>query len=196
MVFTHVDDFVSFMTSENLFDDDIALELTSRIINVCRVWNYLPEEYLVRKVISKTESSSEPILGSDIDNFEYQMRTPQIRNMQKIYTPKIPIEMIIEEMNLSIDPVLAYDPLQVTQALYIVDNHLQISGYAEAGSGISIFLEDGSTLTTDALDDGSWTVTSGEPIDYTDTMDCTAFATSTDGIQYDTVIFEVPPAVV
>ncbi len=192
LTFTSIHDLADFILHDNLFNSDI--NLITRIINMCRVRNYLPEEYLINKVISKTESDAIAIMNSDIDNYKYIMNTPQIRNSSLVWEPRVPIEMIIEELKYSLDPVNSYADLEVNLVEYSPDNYLTCGGTSEPYASISLFLGDGSTLDTVALVDGTWTVTSPSPIDYDDPMQGTAYATSTAGIQYMTILFDIPAA--
>jgi len=83
--------------------------------------------------------------------------------------------------------------LEVTEARYDSNNYLYISGTMEANGYVSIFLDSGHSLSADANEDGSWLARSDEPIDYTDNQLGYAYAVFND-IQYDTVVFTIPPA--
>ena len=192
LAFTHVDDLVTFLLHPNLFSEEIILK--SRIINFCRVWNYLPEQYLLEKVKAKTESDSDIIINSDINEFKYVQKTPQIRQMVKIFKPVIPIEKIIEDVHFQLDPTNDYVELEVSSTHRDSADQIYVSGIAEPLAGISVFLETGEILNTDADEIGSWTVSTEEPNYFQDYQYGTVYATTKEDIQYDTVIFVIPPA--
>jgi hypothetical protein len=192
IVYTHANDLASFINSYNLFDQEVAYKLTSRIINFCRTQNYLPEEFLVRKVIDKTESESTMVHQMTFDMFPYMMKTPQIRNMAKIWRPIIPIEMIIEEYIEKINPMDIYDPVEVTGVEYIQDNFLQISGTAEPLGVVSVALGTGQHMVGDVTEDGSWAVQTDIGIYFEEDTTAIVYATTKDGLQYDTTTFTVP----
>jgi len=192
ITFTHSNDLASFINNDKLFDKDTSTDLISRIINFCRTQNYLPEEFIIRKIKEKTNSSSKIIFQEEEDSFPYMMHTPQIRNMAKIGLPIIPIEMILEEFIDNLEPH-NLEPVVVTGVNYIQDNKLQISGTAEPLSGIAIALGTGEHLTTDTLSDGSWAVQTDDGIFYEEETIGIIYATN-DGKQYDTITFKVPAA--
>jgi len=196
IVFTSVDDLRDFMLSD-LFNDTLSNELTSRIINFCRYKNYLPEQKLVEKIKDKLESDSNIINESDIDTIEYMMKTPQIRNMVKFYEPQIPIEFIIEEIYTKVNPIDTYQKLIITNISFITDAvgiHLVLNGTVEPLSNISILISTGNTLVTTADENGDWFIQDPEVQYYTEPMTGIAYATQPNGIQFDTVYFDIPAA--
>jgi len=187
LAFTHVNDLATFINMD-------LFSTISRIINFCAVQNYLPEEFLIQKIKDKTQSSSSVIFTTDI-TFPYIMKTPQIRNMAKIYRPVVPIEMILEEIINAInpDPLDVYQPLEVTGVEYVTNNILQISGTSEPLSTVSIALGTGEHLVSNVLENGSWSVQTEDGIYYEEPTTGVAYA-SKDGNQYMTVIFDIPAA--
>jgi len=191
--FTHVKDLIKFLISDKLFNKNIENSLTSRIINFCRVWNYLPENYLIDKIINKTESKSEIIRNSEYDLFPYNINTPQIRNMVKIDTPVIPIEIIIEELYYKLNPTVIYADLIILDAGYTTGLYFKANGTAEPNSSIVVELDTGEMLSTVTDQNGNWNVITEEPMAYTDWQTIIFYATI-NNIQYQTKIQDIPPA--
>jgi len=192
ITFTHLDDLIKFILEKRLFDEDVKLKLTSPIINFCRTQNYLTEEFLIQKIINKTESKS-LLLEDDLNHYPYVMKTPQIRNMSLIYYPQIPIEIILEEKIYELNPVNLYDSITVLNVSYDSNNIFTASGHSEPLSTIILFLDSGHSLSTTTNSSGSWNLFSDEPINYTDEQTGIAYATY-NGVQYDTTVFYIPPA--
>jgi hypothetical protein len=113
--------------------------------------------------------------------------------MTKIIIPTIPIEYIIEEISYILNPINLYDELVITNVSYSSNNILQISGRMQPEGTIIVFLDSGHSFSSEADLNGNWTIISDEAIDYTDEQFGIAYATF-DGIQYDTVVFDVPAA--
>jgi len=197
LVFTHADDLIDFILSVRLFDNNVSVDIESiqniAILNFCRVWNYLPEEYLVEKIHTKTKSESGINRYTDVNNFPYVIKTPQIRKMIKVGIPRIPIELIIEGIQKDMDPTDEYKPLLVTFTGYIGNNILIVTGTSEPLSSIIVQTDDGSSYVTISDQDGNWNIESEEPVIYEDVMTGITYATSKEGIQYDTFLFEVEP---
>jgi hypothetical protein len=194
IVYTHASDLATFINNPKLFDNEILNQLSSRIINFCRTQNYLPEDYLVKKIKDKTESSSEISYQVENDMFPYMMKTPQIRNMTKIGIPIIPIEKIIEEFIEKIDPVDIYAPIVVTGIEYLQDNLLAISGTAEPLGIVAVALGTGEHMISDVTSNGSWAVITDHGIYYEEETVATIHATTKDGLQYQTITVDIPPA--
>ncbi len=190
LVFTHVDDYVSFIISDNIFNQEIKNKLLSKIINFCRVWNYLSEIQLIEKIINKTESLVGPQPETTVDNFESIMATPQIRNMQLIGIPTIPIEIIIEEIFYEIDPQNSYAPLTINDISWSVDYIPTISGTAEPLATVSVRFGDGTSIAGDVDSLGNWSVTKDEFLTFDDTWYVSA--TTQHDTQYQTLKIVVP----
>ena len=193
MNFTEVMDLAVFLGHPNLFDPDVELKLISRIINFSRFLNYTPERYLVDKIKNKIESDSNLILNSTIDNFPYVCKTPQVENMQLIYSALIPIEIIIENIRDGINPVSTYDPLVINNVAYLDDGVLVINGTSEPISIVAVSLDVGLMLSVETSPDGTWAVKTQSPIIYSDVIQGIAHATTSEATQYQTVMFEVQP---
>lgn len=195
ITFTDILDLADFLCSDKLFDDVTRLKLVSRIINFSRYLNYSPENYLIEKIKSKIESSSFINYGSNVNNFPYIIKTPQVENMIQIYEAKIPIEIIIENIRKALNPALIYSPLVVAEVIYLpgLDGVLRVAGTAEPLSTIVVYISSGLTLTTTTDANGNWEVSTPSPIVFRDSIYGVAYATTPEAIQYDTVLFEIPP---
>ncbi len=145
VAFTHVNDLVTLLVHENLFDPDVKLELTSSIINFCRVQNYLSVRQLSEKIINKTESSSKLVENIPVNIFSEIQSTPQIRNLVRIYQPVIPIEIILEESIYELDPVTHYADFIVNDPV-TTDVGITITGSAEPDSSIVIWFGNGEVV--------------------------------------------------
>jgi len=194
LAFTHVQDLADFLLSPRLFDPNIRLVLSSDIINFSRVWNYLSEYLLFKKLREKLDSKSMFIPETEINYFNDIMRTPQIRNGIKIYIPRITIEEIIEEIAETRNIENTYQPLVVQQVYYTSGPILHINGTAEPFSMITVYLGTGESLSTDANENGIWEVVTEEPYNSTGGYDAEIRATSQEGIQYQTERAMVPSA--
>ncbi len=157
VAFTHVNDLVTLLIHENLFNNDIRLDMNSDIINFCRVQNYLSARQLTEKIINKTESNSDLFLSSGSNIYSEVMDTPQIRNMIRIYQPQITIEVILEEMIYDADPVNHYADFVVT-AVTPTDVSVQIIGSAEPESTIVVYFGNGENTNHDIDTSGNFTI--------------------------------------
>lgn len=189
VAFTHVNDLVTLFIHPNLFNPDIEKELSTNIINFCRVQNYLSVRQLVEKIINKTESTSSLILVSGINVFSEVMQTPQIRNMFKIYQPQIPIEMILDEMIYNLNPENHYIDISVSESI-VSDIDITMSGEAEPNSTLVIWFANGEVANCDVDKDGDWNV-KYEFVYPIDIYPIEIIATSVDGIQFDSEIITV-----
>ena len=193
LTFTHIKDLAKFILSKNLFDPEIYQTLTSRIINVCRYQNYLPEDLLIEKIKLKTESESSILYGSLNDNYPYFIRTPQVRNMVRIDIPSLPIEYIIEDIYNAINPIDKYQPIVLEELEFLPGLYLHLAGTVEPLSNISILISTGDTLSTSADENGNWEIISEKAQEYTEPSSGNIYATI-EGIQFDTLPFIIPAA--
>ena len=195
LAFTHTQDLINFLMSPNLFDPVVKLKLTTPIINFSRVWNYLSEYLLFRKIRDKLDSKSSLAPLTSINYFENIMKTPQIRNMTKIFLPKITIEEIIEEIAYARNPQNTYEPLIVQQIYYTEGPLLHINGTGEPKAGITVFIETGLMLTTDVDENGVWEVTHQLDIEWNEPVNAEVRITSKEGIQYETETITIPSSI-
>ncbi len=162
VAYTHINDLVTFLIHPNLFNPDIKLELTTNIINFCRVQNYLSVRQLTEKIVNKTESTTTITNDNPINIYNEVQDTPQIRNMVKIYQPTIPIEIILDDMINDIDPINHYKPLVVMDVIINeTAGSIQIIGSAEPSGVITAWFGNGEVTTVDLDENGDF------HIDYT-----------------------------
>jgi nucleoside-diphosphate-sugar epimerase len=192
LAFTHVKDLVDFLFADSLFDPNIEMSLSSNKINVCRVWTYLAEYLLIRKIKNKLDSNSLIIPNTDKNNFPNMMRTPQIRNMSKIFIPRITIEEIIEEIAQARNPQNSYAPLIIDSVHYTSGPILHISGRGEPKSNVLIYLGTGETLHAAVLGNGTWATETDGPYMSEEAYEAEVRIISSDGIQYQTERVTIP----
>jgi nucleoside-diphosphate-sugar epimerase len=193
LTFTYVDDLARFILSDKLFDPQIKLTLSNRIINMCRTQNYLPENYLLKKIVEKTESESFININSSINNFEFIMKTPQTRNQIRIYRPFIPIDIIIEKIYKKLYPYDKFAELKVNHIGYLPGSIFNADGEAEPGGSVVLWLDEGTMYTADVSDTGYWYIRADEPTYYTDPQKAYVYAMALE-VQYQTVVVDVPPS--
>lgn len=189
IVYTYTNDLIDFMVNPNLFSSEIEPLLYSKIINFCSVWNYLPVDLLVPKLINKMDSSSHIISDGDNNIFENLVKTPQIMNMVMVTKPNTPIEIILEEIQYTIDPTNTYAPLVVTGVTWEVGMLPTLHGTVEPNSVVTVYFDDGYTYTEDSDSLGSWSVP--RDLYYDINSEIMIKATSPDYIQYMTVLYEM-----
>lgn len=195
LAFTHVLDLVNFLMEPKLFDPMIKQLLSGPIINFSRVWNYLSEYLLINKIRNKVDSKSIIVPNSDIQVFKDIMRTPQIRNMSRIYIPSITIEEIIEEIAYARTPQNTYEPLVIEQVYYTNGPILHINGTGEPEASIVVYLGTGEMLTTNVLENGVWEVVTEEPYVTEGGFEAEVRITSKEGIQYQTERVLIPSSI-
>jgi nucleoside-diphosphate-sugar epimerase len=195
LTFTHINDLTETITSSRLFDPTIGGELTSTIINFARVQNYISQYLLLDKMRKKMESSSVLIPSTYNNYFKDIMKPPQIRNLFKIHIPKITLDEIIEEFIVVREPSITHDPLIVEHVGYINGPRLKISGLAEPGSSIVVYLDTGETLNADVEGNGTWSVKTDETYVVDEDLQAEVRNISLDGVHFDTEIINIPSSI-
>ena len=154
VAYTHLNDLIAFLVHPDLFNPE--KELTSAVINFCRTQNYVNVKQLVEKIKNKTDSVSLINYNGGFNQFDCIMQTPQVRNMNTIYQPIIPIEMILEEIIFVMDPLLGVQPLIVTESV-LTGVHLTLTGTADPNGSVLVYLGTGEATTIDVDASGNWT---------------------------------------
>jgi len=186
IAFTHLHDFILFLTHKNLFDKKIQDKLSSKVINFCNVANYLTVYQLADKIINKTESLSIIKNYSGYNAFECLMATPQIRNVNMIHKPAITIEEILEEIIFKYNPLTDIEPL-ILNDLYIIDSTVTLSGTADPNGVVFIIYGNGDTAATEVAADGTWTMSRETWVEDEHLYPIGIFASTDTGIQYQSL---------
>ncbi len=196
ITFTHINDLVEFLgwlsETSGIFSQEVTDTLIDNTINFCRVQNYLPEIYLIEKIIEKTESLVRVTTSLSADHFPGIQKTPQIKNLNLVFQPSTPIEMILEDLIFELNPVPKYAPIVVLDITWDGNTIPTISGTAEPFAMIGVSFGDGTGVTTDTDAGGNWVVTKDEFI----TLESTwyFYATTQEQNQYHTIkLFVTPP---
>jgi len=193
LTFTHIDDLIDFMVCENLFDNLVEQALVTKVLNFCRVWNYLTEIQLLEKIKNKTESVLGLVGAVDTINFPGIQYTPGIQNMKIVTKNNIPtrnIEMLLEDIIYHYEPQNAYAPLTVDSISWDPASIPTISGTVEPLASVGIYFGDGTESTVDSDANGLWSITKDTDLTFDSTW--YIFATTATDNQYQTLSILVP----
>ncbi len=192
VAFTHVNDLVTMLIHPNLFDSDVKQDLTTNVINFCRVQNYLSVRQLTEKIINKTEATSKITEDNPVNEFVEVQHTPQIRNMVRVYQPTIPIEILLDDMIYELNPINHYVDLVVFSVnLDEIMGTIRLVGSAEPDSAITVLFGNGEAVSDDVTNNGNFDInyTFEYPIDV---YPIEIKVTTNDYIQYASEVITLP----